>query len=219
MEPDVSYARPEDLRRRPRGRATVVLFALLALAAGCASDGPEVTSAPLPEATQPEYRIGPGDNLQIFVWGHQDLNVTVPVRPDGMISTPLVDNVKAEGKTAGELAKGLEAALQEYVRGPKVNVLVTGFVGALGDQVRVVGQAAQPRALPYRAGMTVLDVMIAVGGLSNFAAGNRAVIVRREGDTQVRIPLRLDDLLNDGDIGANVAIRPGDVLIIPESRF
>lgn len=219
MEPDVSHARTDESRRPSRGIGTAALLVLLAMMGGCAGDGPAVTSAPLPEAVQPEYRIGPGDNLQIFVWGHPDLNVTVPVRPDGMISTPLVDNVKAEGKTAGELAKDLEVALQEYVRGPKVNVLVTGFVGALSDQVRVVGQAAQPRALPYRAGMTVLDVMIAVGGLSNFAAGNRAVIVRREGDTQVRIPLRLADLLNDGDIGANVAIRPGDVIIIPESRF
>lgn len=219
MEPDVSHARSDLSRPFLRGMGTAALLVLLALAGGCASDSTTVTSAPATEAAQPEYRIGPGDSLQIFVWGHQDLNVTVPVRPDGMISTPLVDNVKAEGKTAGELAKALEAALQEYVRGPKVNVLVTGFVGALSDQVRVVGQAAQPRALPYRAGMTVLDVMIAVGGLSNFAAGNRAVIVRREGDKQVRIPLRLADLLNDGDIAANVAIRPGDVIIIPESRF
>jgi polysaccharide export outer membrane protein len=113
----------------------------------------------------------------------------------------------------------MEKALAEYVRSPTVNVIVTSFVGALADQVRVVGQAQKPQALPYRANMTVLDVMIAVGGLSEFAAGNRAVVVRQEGDKNLRIPVRLSDLMNDGDIGANMSLRPGDVLIIPESRF
>jgi polysaccharide biosynthesis/export protein len=166
-----------------------------------------------------EYRIGPGDTLQVFVWNQPELTVTVPVRPDGMISTPLIAGVPAEGKTATELASDLETALSEFVRNPKVSVMITGFVGAYSDQIRVVGQAGKPQALAYRANMSVLDVMIAVGGLAEFAAGNRAVIVRQEGDKQLRIPVRLRDLLDDGDISANLPMRPGDVLIIPESRF
>jgi polysaccharide export outer membrane protein len=127
--------------------------------------------------------------------------------------------VPAAGKTAPELSKDLEAALSEYVRNPTVSVMVTSFVGTYSDQIRVVGQAAKPQALSYRANMTLLDVMIAVGGLAEFAAGNRAVLVRQEGNKQTRIPVRIQDLIDDGDISANVAIRPGDVLIIPESRF
>ena len=168
---------------------------------------------------QTEYRIGPGDNLQVFVWNHPELTVTVPVRPDGLISTPLVENMQSAGKTPSQLSRDLEKALADYVRSPTVNVIVTGFVGALADQVRVVGQAQKPQALPYRANLTLLDVMIAVGGLSEFAAGNRAVVVRQEGDKNLRIPVRLSDLMNDGDIGANMTLHPGDVLIIPESRF
>ena len=190
-----------------------------ALLAACGGDTQVMQATPPEPAIQTEYRIGPGDNLQVFVWNHPELTVTVPVRPDGLISTPLVENMRAEGKTPSQLSRDLEQALAEYVRSPTVNVIVTQFVGAYGDQIRVVGQAQQPQSLPYRANMTVLDVMIAVGGLAEYASGNRAVIVRREGDQQRRISVRLDDLLNDGDIGANVAMRPGDVLIIPESRF
>jgi len=200
--------------------AGLVTVGLSLLVAGCGGGTQVVSEVPAPEpAVQTEYRIGPGDNLQVFVWNHPELTVTVPVRPDGLISTPLVENLKAEGKTPSQLSRDLETALAEYVRSPTVNVIVTQFVGAYGDQIRVVGQAQEPKSLPYRANMTVLDVMIAVGGLAEFAAGNRAVIMRREGDKQLRIPVRLTDLLNDGDIGANVAMRPGDVLIIPESRF
>lgn len=200
------------------GRAMILV--LLGLAAGCGG-GTTVTKAPPAAAPMEatEYRIGPGDNLQVFVWNHPELSLTVPVRPDGMISTPLVENMKAEGKTASQLSRDLETALAEYVRSPTVNVIVTSFVGSFGDQIRVVGQAQTPQALSYRANMTVLDVMIAVGGLAEYAAGNRAVILRREGDKQLRIPVRLSDLMNDGDISANVSMRPGDVLIIPESRF
>ena len=199
--------------------AGLVTVGISLLVSGCGGRT-QITEAAAPEPTvQTEYRIGPGDNLQVFVWNHPELTVTVPVRPDGLISTPLVENLKAEGKTPSQLSRDLETALAEYVRSPTVNVIVTQFVGAYGDQIRVVGQAQEPKSLPYRANMTVLDVMIAVGGLAEFAAGNRAVIVRREGDKQLRIPVRLTDLLNDGDIGANVTMRPGDVLIIPESRF
>jgi len=197
----------------------VVLVVAGSLIMACSS-GPEVVSKPAPEKVeQNEYRIGPGDTLQVFVWNQPELTVTVPVRPDGMISTPLIAGVPAAGKTAPELAKDLETALSEYVRNPTVSVMVTSFVGTYADQIRVVGQAAKPQSLPYRAQMTLLDVMIAVGGLGEFAAGNRAVLVREENGKQIRVKVRLRDLLDDGDISANVPVRPGDVLIIPESRF
>jgi polysaccharide export outer membrane protein len=200
--------------------SAAVLVASVALVGGCASE-PEVvsTAMPMDAAPQTEYRIGPGDTLQVFVWNHPELTVTVPVRPDGMISTPLIEGVPAEGKTAPELAKDLETALSEYVRNPTVSVMITSFVGAYADQIRVVGKAAQPQALPYRANMTLLDVMIAVGGLAEFASGNRAVVVRQQDGQQLRIPVRLRDLVDKGDISANMTMRPGDVLIIPESRF
>jgi len=197
---------------------TLLAFAALLLAA-CAG-GPKVEDVPGPEPVQQtEYRIGPGDTLQVFVWNQPELTVTVPVRPDGMISTPLIAGVPAEGKTATELAKDLEMALSEFVRNPTVSVMVTGFVGAYADQIRVVGQASKPQSLNYRANMTLLDVMIAVGGLAEFAAGNRAVLVRNVDGKQTRTTVRLRDLLDKGDISANVTMRPGDVLIIPESRF
>jgi polysaccharide export outer membrane protein len=197
----------------------LMLSALASLVVACASK-PTAESVPLPDQTeQSEYRIGPGDTLQVFVWNHPELTVTVPVRPDGMISTPLISGVPAAGKTAPNLARDLETALSEFVRNPTVSVMVTDFVGAYADQIRVVGQASEPKALPYRANMTLLDVMIAVGGLAEFAAGNRAVIVRQQDGQQVRLKVRLRDLLDDGDISANVPVRPGDVLIIPESRF
>jgi polysaccharide export outer membrane protein len=200
------------------GRA-LLLGAFLSLLAACASTS-DVETLPAPEqVAQSEYRLGPGDTLQVFVWNHPELTVTVPVRPDGMISTPLIAGVPAEGKTATQLAKDLEGALAEYVRNPTVSVMVTSFVGAYADQIRVVGQAAEPRSLPYRANMTLLDVMIAVGGLAEFAAGNRAVLVRQQDGKSTRTTVRLRDLLDKGDISANLPMRPGDVLIIPESRF
>jgi len=196
-----------------------IVVASLAAMAACGGKT-VVSEAPVMEpAVQTEYRIGPGDDLQVFVWNHPELTVTVPVRPDGLISTPLVENLPAEGKTPSQLSRDLEKALAEYVRSPTVNVIVTSFVGAFSDQVRVVGQAQKPQSLPYRANMTLLDVMIAVGGLAEYASGNRAAVVRQENGKQLRIPVRLTDLLNDGDINANMTMRPGDVLIIPESRF
>lgn len=173
------------------------------------------------EITSPtdEYRIGPGDGVQIFVWDHPDLSLGVQVRPDGEISTPLVEDLQAAGKTPTELARDIEQVLSEYVRSPVVTVIMQGFQGEAEQQVRVVGQAAQPQAIQYREGMTILDVMIEVGGLGEFAAGNRSKLVRRIDNRSVDIRVRLDDLLNDGKLDENIRVLPGDVLIIPESIF
>lgn len=186
---------------------------------GCASGGGGDKTKPTPDQPAAEYRVGPGDALSVYVWNHPELSRDVPVRPDGRISTPLVDDLVAAGKTPSQLARDLEARLSEYVRSPTVNIIVTKAEGALGDQVRVLGQAAKPQALPYRDGMTLLDVMIAVGGLAEFAAGNRAKISRHVGGKVIEIRVRLKDLVKDGDTSANMPIYPGDVLIIPESRF
>ena len=166
-----------------------------------------------------EYVIGPGDGLQVFVWGHDDLSTGVQVRPDGEISTPLVEDLVAAGRTPTELARAVEEALAEYVRNPTVTIIVQNFVGEYARQIRVVGQAAEPQALSYRNGMTLLDVMIEVGGLSEFASGNKAKIVRRQNGDEAVIRVRINDLLNKGDMDENVRMMPGDVLIIPESIF
>ena len=203
-------------------RNMLLAAAATALAACAGSPNTQQPAGPAQPAAAnaAEYRIGSGDQLNVFVFNQPDLSVTVPVRPDGLISTPLIENMQAAGKTPSELARDMEKTLAEYIRSPTVNIIVTNFVGTYGDQIRVVGQAANPQALAYRSGMTVLDVMIAVGGLGEFAAGNRARLVRRlpNGESQ-EMRVRLDDLLNDGDINANIVVQPGDVIIIPESRF
>lgn len=196
------------------------IFALLGVTlAGCAGNDypgvPQDVSAAGAEA--PDYQIGPLDNLQVFVWRAPDLTATIPVRPDGRISTPLVDDMVAAGKTPTQLARDLEEALRPYVQDPVVTVLVNSFVGPFSQQVRVVGEAQEPIALPYRTGMTALDVMIAVGGLTEFAAGNDAVLIRGEGPDARSYSLRLDDLLRDGEIAANAPVLPGDIILIPES--
>lgn len=208
-------------RSQPRLRAAfgIAAAALLLNACGGGSAPRVTTDAADAEVQKDDYIIGPGDGLQVFVWGHDDLSTTVQVRPDGAISTPLVEDMPAAGKTPTELARTIEKALSEYVRSPTVTVIVQQFVGEYGQQIRVVGQATEPQALNYRNGMTLLDVMIQVGGLSEFAAGNRAKIVRRRGGEQVEIRVRVDDLLNKGDMEQNVRMSPGDVLIIPESIF
>src|SRR5690606_9596739 len=168
------------LIRNYKGIAVAVSFAALVACAGTdykASDLPEEISG-----QSDEYQIGPGDSLQIFVWDHEDLSTTVEVRPDGKISTPLVEDLQAAGKTATQLARDIEAVLAEYVRSPVVTVIMQSFAGSAEQQVRVVGQAVSPRAIRYRQGMTVLDVVIEVGGLSEFAAGNNAKIIRKVGD-------------------------------------
>lgn len=201
-----------------RGLGIAALAALTA-ACGTAPTGGGAGTA-LPAAPQGEYIIGPGDTLQVFVWRNPDISATVPVRPDGRISTPLVEDMVAVGKTPSQLARDIEAVLEEYIRSPQVNIIVEGFVGTFGEQIRVVGQAAEPRALPYRDRMTLLDVMIEVGGLTEFAAGNRARVVRQTADGGTEeIRVRLHDLMNRGDIRHNMLMRPGDVVIIPESFF
>jgi polysaccharide export outer membrane protein len=167
----------------------------------------------------PYYHIGPGDVVNIFVWENPELSVSVPVRPDGRISTPLVEDLRAAGRTPTQLARAMEGELSTYLKNPIVTVMVTGFQGLPSEQIRVVGEAAKPQAIPYRGTMTLLDVMIAVGGLTEYAAGDRAVLVREVDGKRRQFNVRLDDLLRDGDITANVKMLPGDILIIPEAWF
>lgn len=199
----------------------VLLVAVVAgLLSGCGSMGPRTLAPTTSEAAREwEYIIGPGDSLNIFVWRNEDLSSTVLVRPDGRFSTPLVEDLQASGKTPTQLAREIEAVLSEYVRDPLVTITIGGFVGEYEEQVRVVGEATNPIAIPYRRNMTALDLMIQVGGLTDFAAGNRTTLVRIENGRQVEYRVRLEDLIRDGDISANVDIQPGDILIIPEAWF
>jgi len=206
--------------RLPASFAHCLFVALLAaVLGGCSSFGRSYPPAPASAAVQDyNYIIGPGDNVNIIVWRNPELSMAVPVRPDGKLSTPLVDELVAGGKTSVELARDVEKVLEKYVRDPIVTVIVTGFVGPYAEQIRVVGEAARPQVLPYKKNMTVLDVMIAVGGLTDFAAGNSASILRgAEGNRQYSVRLR--DLVRRGDVSANVEMRPGDILIIPQSYF
>ena len=189
--------------------------------AACADrDPPAPASVQVQQPVTPDYKIGPLDTIQIFVWQSREFSVTVPVRPDGRISTPLIEDLEATGRTPTQLARDIEEKLKVYVQDPLVTVIVSGFAGPFDQQVRVVGEALQPRAIPYRANMTMLDVMIEVGGLTEFASGNRAVLARGGGaGNQTTFNVRLDDLLRDGDIRANVPVLPGDVVIIPQSWF
>ncbi|WP_407659647.1 XrtA/PEP-CTERM system exopolysaccharide export protein [Massilia endophytica] len=168
---------------------------------------------------QVDYLIGPGDNVQIIVWRNPEVSLSVPVRPDGRITTPLVEDLEASGKTSTQLARDIEQALSRYIQQPVVTVIVTGFSGVYDKQIRVIGQAARPQSLPYRRGMSLMDVLIMVGGVTEFAAGNRASIIRMVDGKQQQFTVRLNDLLKKGDITANVPMRPGDVLVVPESFF
>lgn len=166
-----------------------------------------------------EYLIGPGDTLDVFVWGQPDLSVTVPVRPDGRLSTPLIDDLVAVGKTPTQLAAEMEVVLSEYIRSPEVNVIVQDFVGTFGSQVRVLGQVVEPGTVPFRERMTLLDVVMEVGGLTEFAAGNRARLVRVVDGSNEEFRVRVDDLVNKGRVEENIAMQPGDIVIIPEAIF
>jgi len=196
----------------------MVMVTLAGSLMSCASSAPPPPSTVAAPATQ-EYRIGPGDTLDVFVWRNPELSVTLPVRPDGRISTPLIEDLPATEKTPTQLARDIENALKNYVQQPVVTVMVTTFVGPYSRQIRVIGEAANPQALSYSDNMSLLDVMIGVGGLTKFAAGNRAIVVRKAAGGTQEFGVRIDRLLKDGDVSANVPMLPGDVLIIPQSYF
>jgi polysaccharide export outer membrane protein len=192
---------------------------MVGLLGACAGYPKSYPPAPVSAATTDyNYVVGAGDSLNIIVWRNPELSLTVPVRPDGKVSTPLVDELVAQGKTSVEIARDVEKALSKLVRDPVVTIIVTSFVGPYSEQIRVVGEAARPQALAYKKNMTVLDVMIAVGGLTDFADGNHATITRAS-EGEKRYSVRLKDLIKRGDISANVEMKPGDVLIIPQGWF
>lgn len=199
-----------------------IFLAAGVLAAGACSSLEELpTAKPVSEteALETEYRIGSDDSLQIFVWRNPELSNSVSVRPDGKITIPLIEDLPATGKTPTELARDIEKQLSVYIQDPIVTVIMRGFVGLLKDRVRVVGEAARPQALPYRSTMTLLDVMISVGGLTDFADGNRATITRMVDEDLKQYRVRIDDLLRNGDMSANVRISPGDIIVVPEAWF
>lgn len=194
-------------------------LALSALAlGGCASNRPLTVADPAPAPAQ-DYLIGPGDSVNIVVWRNPEVSTSVPVRPDGKITTPLVEDLQASGKTSTQLARDIEKELAKFIQQPVVTVIVTSFVGTYGEQIRVIGQAAKPQALAYRSDMSLMDVLIAVGGITEFASGNKASIIRTVDGKPQKLAVRLNDLIKDGDISANIYMRPGDVLVIPESFF
>jgi polysaccharide export outer membrane protein len=195
----------------------VLLVPALALGlAACATQHPPAPSAGA--TSDYKYVIGPLDTVNIVVWRNPELSMSVPVRPDGRITTPLVEDVQALGKNPAELARELEKALSKFIRDPVVTVIVSSFNGPFTEQIRIVGEAAKPQAVAYRQNMTLLDVMIVVGGLTDFANSNKAVLVRGS-EQGKQYSVRIADLVRRGDITANVDMRPGDVLIIPQSWF
>ena len=195
------------------------LGVFLLVLSGCATKYPPLEGGPAPAQVTPDYIIGAGDTIEIFVWRNPELSSGVTVRPDGKITTPLVEDVPASGKTPTQLARDMEKELSVYVKNPVVTVMVGGFVGPYEEQIRVVGQASNPQALPYRDQMTLLDLIIAVGGLTEFADGNKSIIVRVIDGEWQQFGVRIDDLINGADISANTYILPGDILIVPESWF
>lgn len=201
----------------------IAILALVVLAPGCASKTKRPPVPPEQRAQEVQegyfYKIAPGDSVNIFVWGIGELSGNFIVRPDGMLTAPLAEDMPASGKTPSELARDLEKHYATYVRSPIVTVIVGGFVGLPSQQVRVIGEASKPVAIPFRKHMTLLDLVIAVGGLTDFAAGNKAVLVRHVDGQQREFSVRLDDLIRKGDISANLSLLPGDILIIPEAWF
>ena len=205
------------LIRRLNGRVALFVLAVFGvMLAGCSTSLPPAPA--VASSSDYNYLIGPGDTISIVVWRNPELSMSVPVRPDGKISTPLVEDLPAMGKDASTLSRDIEKALSKYIRDPIVTVVVTSFIGPYSEQIRVVGEATRPQVLAYRQKMTMLDVMIAVGGITDFADGNAASLLRTsEGGKQYSV--RLKDLLRRGDVSANVEVKPGDVLIIPQGWF
>lgn len=196
--------------------ATILLFALSA----CSNTPAYSPAPPIPaQGSEWNYLVGPGDSVQVFVWRNPDVSGAFPVRPDGKMTMNLVEDLPASGKTPTQLARDIEKALSKYIQEPIVTVIVAGGVGPYSQQVRVVGEAAKPQALNYREHMSLIDLMIAVGGLTDFAAGNKAYILRTDNGKTTPLGVRLDDLIKGGDYAANVEMRPGDVLVIPERLF
>lgn len=205
-----------NLVRAPRAFVFSSILGALVLG-GCASN--PYPPAPV-QAANPDYNyiIGPGDTVNIQVWRNPEISSSVPIRPDGKLTAPLIEDLPAMGKDSTTLARDIEKALEKYIRDPIVTVIVTNFVGPYSEQIRVVGEAAKPQALPYKQKMTLLDLMIVVGGITDFADGNGASILRTsEGNKQYSV--RLKDLLRNGDVSANVDMKPGDILVIPQSWF
>tara|TARA_B100000446_G_scaffold43315_1_gene39097 strand:- start:3507 stop:4136 length:630 start_codon:yes stop_codon:yes gene_type:complete len=204
-----------NLYARKRVVGYLAIFFTLLLSAGCATQNyPSVSTAP-----DYDYVIGAGDSLEVFVWGNPELSASVTVRPDGKVTTRLVEDIPASGRTSTQLAREIEVIYSKYVKNPVVTVIVGGFVGVPTQQVRVVGEAANPMSIPYNKHMTLLDLMIAVGGLSDFADGNGTVLIRTYGGNQEIFNLRVEDLIRDGNIEANTQMLPGDIIIIPEAWF
>ena len=200
-------------------KTTLVLGLLLTLAACGVTPPPPLTADQINPLQDFDYIIGPGDEVEIFVWGNEELTTTVDVRPDGKITTRLVEDIVASGKTPTVLARDIEKAYSEYVRSAVVSVIVEEFSSIPSQQIRVVGEAASPLNVPFSKHMTLLDLMIEVGGLTDYADGNGAILIRYFNGKQESYTLRLDDMLEDGDISANLALYPGDIIIIPESWF
>ena len=196
----------------------VILPVILTILTGCASDGSTIDAAvcPAPPNRSADYLIGPGDTLNVVVWRNDELSASIPVRPDGKISTPLVDDMQAAGKSPSQLSEDMEVVIGRYIRTPEVSVIVTGQGAA--NQIQIVGEVNSPQSLSYRTGLKLLDVVVAVGGLGEFAAGNRASLVRHVESSQVECRVRIGDLLS-GDMSQNIDIFPGDVLVVPETRF
>ena len=201
--------------------SALVAVSLITVISGCAGNNAYPPVAEEERFVQPDYNyvIGAGDSVEIFVWGNAELSTSVPVRPDGKITTNLVEDLEASGKTSTELAREIESVYSEYIKNPVVTVIVNGFVSIPDQQIRVVGEGSKPLKIPYSKHMTLLDLMIEMGGLTEFADGNKAVLIRRFDGEQSTYGLRLDNLLKDGDITANLTLKPGDIVIIPEAWF
>ena len=195
--------------------AGAILSVVMLLASGAAVQAAQAIPVPVGS----DYLIGPGDAIQIFVWHNADLSATVPVRPDGKVSIPLVEDIPCAGKTPTQLARDVEERLRKYVQDPTVTIIVSNFIGLPSQQIRIVGEATTPKAVHYRENMSVLDAMIEVGGLNTFASGNQSKLVRMVNGQQVTTIVRLRSLLEDGDLTANVPLQPGDIIIIPQSFF
>lgn len=215
----VPHQQVRKLRPYPLAGRIGAVLAMLVLAACSVPPAPAALTAPPADAAA-AYRIGPGDTLTISVYGAPDLSVSaLPVRPDGRISTPLVPDIVAVGKTPTQLGQEIATRLRKYVNDPMVTVMVDSFNGPLNRSIRVIGQATTPETIPYVDGMTLLDVMVAVKGLTPYAAGNSAKVIRKEGSKEVAIPVHISALLNGGDMSQNIAMHPGDIVVIPESWF